>query len=257
MKKTIGLSAVALAVASMFSVAPAQADADTVAVIDAHFEPSLISGNTKSVCVVAQVLCDSRPALRTAAHYQAFNHGTIMADIIRQTNPSAKIVMIKAASATGTVNGTNLNLALDWLIANAVLEGIDSISFSYNSGNGTTCRPVAPGNNINLMHDQIVNKIATLKNNGIKFYAASGNHGTVRIDYPACIQDVVSVGSNLYRGSMQLSDLVITGFTFTSNTLKSNTDRLQDSSPIGLVGPQPVRVGHTTSVATAIAAANN
>lgn len=257
MKKTIGLSAVALAVASIFSVAPAQADADTVAVIDVHFEPSLISGDTVSVCVVSTFSCNFRPVLRTAAQYQAYNHGTIMADIIRQTNTSAKIIMIKAALAGSVITGSNLNAALDWVRSNAIAYGIDSVSFSYNAGNGATCRPAAGQYDIEQMNNLIVKNVADLKAMGINVYAASGNHTSTRIDYPACIQDVVSVGSNLFRGSMPLSDVVITGLTFTSNTLRSDLTRLFDSSVIGLSGANQVRVGHTTSVATAIAAAKN
>lgn len=253
-----GIFAVSVAAASLVSVAPAQAEADVVAIIDAHFEPSLISGNVVSVCVVSQFSCNSSTPLRTRAHYQAYNHGTIMADIVRQTNPSAKLVLIKAAAINAPVNGNNLNLALDWLIANGVSQGIDSVSLSYNSGNGSTCRPVTPGSNPNTVHDQIVGKIATLKSMKINFYAASGNYGSGNnIDYPACIQDVVAVGSTLFRGSMQLSDIVVSGFTFTSNSLRSNLTSLQDSDRIGLDGVQALRVGHTTSVATAIAAANN
>jgi len=255
-KKISIVSAIAIASTTLFWTPAAQADADTIAIIDEHFEPSLISGETVSVCVLSEFSCNFRSTPRTAAQWQSYNHGTIMADVVRQTNPNAKIILIKAAMVTSKVNGTNLNLALDWLVANGQAHGVDSISFSYNSGNGTTCRPAHNGN-IHTMHETIVGKIATLKSQGINFYAASGNHSSVRIDYPACIQDVISVGSNLYRGSMQLSDIMISGFTFTSNALKSNSSKLQDASAIGTSGSFPVRVGHTTSVATAIAAANN
>jgi hypothetical protein len=114
---------------------------------------------------------------------------------------------------------------------------------------------------VQVAHSGIVNAIATLKNAGVKFYASSGNH--VRgnqVDYPACISDAIAVGSTVYAGSTQLSDIVLSGPTHTSTRLKSVRTALQglhDSFAITLTDANPVMVGFTTSVATAIAAATN
>lgn len=255
MKKIIAFFIALFAIAG---VAPAQAQApQAIAIIDASFDASLISGDVLEVCVVGEVLCqrDDKPTRNT--QYKSYNHGTIMADVVRSHNPDAKIILIRAANIkTSVVTGTGFAAALDWLLENKEQYNIGAVSFSYNSGNGARCLPATPGLNVVNMHNEIVSDIATLKASGTEVFAASGNHGSGdRIDYPACISDVVAVGSSLFRGSQAKSDVVIRGFTYTSTAIMSNQRSLQDSAQLLLVGTHPLRVGHTTSVATAIAAA--
>ena len=252
---------IAALIAALFlvvGVAPAQAETpNAIAIIDANFDASLISGNVVEVCVVGEALCarDDKPV--TASHFRNYNHGTIMADIVRANNPGATIILIRAANIkTSVVNGLGFESALDWIQENRNRYNIGSVSFSYNAGNGARCLPASPGVNVNDTHNEIVSNISLLKAMGTTVYAASGNYGSGdRIDYPACIDDVVAVGSTLYRGSQPQSDVVVRGFTYASESLKSNSSRLQDRFPILASGAFPVRVGNTTSVATAITAA--
>lgn len=117
------------------------------------------------------------------------------------------------------------------------MYGIKAVSFSYNSGNGERCTPASTGIKFDVTHSGIVTAIGTLKEAGIKFYAASGNHGSSdRIDYPECILDAISVGSTNYQVSRAKSDIVISGHTYNSGNSQSDLKSLQDSNAIGLIG---------------------
>jgi hypothetical protein len=258
MKKLfVALSVGALLVSSV----PAQAEQPgAIAIVDANFIPSLVSGDTLSVCVASTASCavDTKP--KTSAQFQAYNHGTIMADVVRSNNPQAKIIMIRAAESTvGTVNGIGFENALDWIQANKAAYNIKSVSFSYNAGDGKKCLPSSPGVNVNSMHSEIVNDVKSLLSVGTTVFAASGNNGASKnyLDYPACIPEVVSVGASLYPTTRALSDVSVSGMTYGSNVLSSSLKTLQDSNILGIGLPNKLRVGLTTSVATAIIASKN
>lgn len=246
-----------ISMVAIVALQPATAsDSGAIAIIDVNFDEKLIEGPITEVCISAPSMCASTALPRKVSEFQIYNHGTIMADIARANNPTAHLILIEAGSSkTGVITGINLQKALNWVEANAQAYGIRSVSFSYNSGNGDKCRPSSPGVKVDDTHNNIVAAAANLKSMGVRFYAAAGNHGSGnKVDYPACIEDVISVGSTIYRGSMAKSDIVISGFTYTSPRLKSALKSLQDRGPVTLTDVNPIRVGNTTSVTTAIAA---
>lgn len=257
--KKLSLALVSLfAIVGVVGITPAQAEVkESIAIIDANFDASLISGDVIEVCVVEEALCARDDKPRHSRQYQTYNHGTIMADVVRANNKDATLILIRAANIkTSVVTGTGFEAALDWIQENRNAHNITKVSFSYNAGNGSRCLPSTPGQNILEMHEDIVGDIANLKAMGTTVFAASGNYGSGdRIDYPACIDDVVAVGSTLYRGSQAQSDIVVSGFTFTSEAIKSNSRSLQDRYELLSSGRYPLRVGNTTSVATATTAA--
>jgi len=263
MKKISFVSAIALAAVSLAGISPAQANAQgAVAIIDVSFESQLISGHVTEVCLASVSVCNSAPKLTNQPKLRAFNHGTVMADVARSKNPDAHLILVEAGtSKTGVITGVELASALSWVISNAKTFNIRSVSFSYNAGTGNTCTPAALPRLRAGIHANVVGAIATLKSSGIAFYASSGNHhSSKRVDYPACISDTISVGSTLYPGSAQLSDIVLSGSVYTSSRLKSVRTALlggHDSFPITLSDPNPFMVGFTTSVATVTAAATN
>jgi hypothetical protein len=256
MKKLLIIAAV---FAAFVGIAPAQANEQgAVAIIDVNFESHLVDGQVTEVCITTVTACSMTVVPKTAAQFKVFNHGTIMADIVRANNPSAPLFLLESGTTkTGVVTGIQLLNALNWVQANAAQHNIRSVSFSYNAGNGARCLPASPGVKVDVTHNGIVAAIANLKAGGVNFYAASGNNTKPELDYPACISDAIAVGSTVYRANMQLSDIVISGWNYTSSRLKSNAKSLQDSSFIGLVGANNLIVGNTTSVTTAIAAATN
>lgn len=260
MKKIISLSVIALASLSVVGISPAQAEQQkAIAIIDASFDSKLISGDVVDICVVSKSVCSSTVLPKRASDYVAYNHGTIMADIIRANNPNAKLFLITAGTTrTGVVNSINFNEAIKWVNANNKLHNITSVSFSYNAGIGRTCLPKATGVNVRTLHSEIVSTVAELKSEGTNVYAAAGNYASGNnVDYPACIQDVVAVGSSLWRGSQASSDIIVNGLRYTSPSLKSSVPFSQDSHEIILSGPHAIAFSYTTSVTTAIVAANN
>jgi hypothetical protein len=257
MKKLV----IALAtIIALIGIVPAQAEpAGAVAIIDVNFESTLISGEVTEICLSAPSVCSSTPTPRNTSQFKAFNHGTIMADVARSSNADIPLVLIEAGTTkTGVITGIQLSNALNWVIANSAKYNIKAVSFSYNSGNGSRCTPASPGVNISTTHNNVVNAIATLRASKIDFYASSGNYGSGdRIDYPACISESVAVGSSQFVGSTQRSDIVLSGNTYASKSLKSIRTAVQglhDSFAITTTGPNPFMVGFTTSVATVTAA---
>jgi hypothetical protein len=253
---TVGI----VSLAFLATPAVAQPTQKSIAIIDANFESSLISGDVVDVCVMGDVLCNVVTKPKNASQYEAYNHGTIMADIVRANNPTAKIILIRASTNTvGLVNGHGLDAALNWIVSNRSAHNIVSVSFSYNSGDGKTCLPSTPGKDARVAHAEIVSDVRLLLQDGTKFFAAAGNNGASKnyLDYPACIGETVSVGSTLYPTTRKLADVFVSGSTYTSNRLTSANKTSSNAGVIGLGLPERVRVGNTTSVATAIIAATN
>jgi len=245
---------------ALVGIVPAQADtAGAVAIIDVNFESTLISGEVTEICLAAPSECSSTPTPRSTSQFKAFNHGTVMADIARSNNAEVPLVLIEAGTTkTGVITGIQLSNALNWVIANSAKYNIKAVSFSYNAGNGSSCTPSSPGVSISTTHNNIVSAIAALQASKIDFYASAGNYGSGdRIDYPACISNSVAVGSTQFAGSTKRSDLVLSGNTYSSKSLKSIRTAIQglhDSFAITTTGPNPFMVGFTTSVATVTAA---
>jgi hypothetical protein len=251
-----------VAVFALIGISPAQATSEeSIVIIDVNFESQLIDGRVTEVCITSAYFCNSSPTPKRASEFQAFNHGTIMADIARSKNPSAHLILLESGiGKTGVVTGNELLLALNWVVANASQNNVRAVSFSYNSGDGSKCTPKSPGVKVQTVHANIVKAIATLKNVGVKFYASTGNHSKTAIDYPACIPDAIAVGSTDFAGSVQLSDIVLSGPVYSSAKLRSvrtAINGLHSSFPITTTDANPVMVGFTTSVATIIAAATN
>jgi hypothetical protein len=128
-----------------------------------------------------------------------------MAQIARQQNPDATLVLIQASavSKTGSVSQTNLQGLIDslkWVSANNF--NVSAVSFSrfinYSASNAkykgkcfpSANAPYTPETGYQAVNSQII----SLKSKNVPFIAASGNHNGA-IDFPACIPDAVSVGA--------------------------------------------------------------
>lgn len=251
------LTIIAVSLLAIAGVTPAQANTTgSIVIIDSNFDETTVTGDFLEVCLVPGSCAKVTPKL--ASQFKVYNHGTIMANIARANNANAKLILINAASPTSNVNAVNLEAALDWVIANREAYNIKSVSFSANAGNGSKCSPLATGVNVAVLHADIVADVQSLSVAGTKVYAASGNYGSGNnIDYPACISEVVAVGSSMYRGSQLRSDVVLNLPVFFSPNLKSMKTSLQDSATIDLISANTVKVGNTTSVATVTAASTN
>jgi hypothetical protein len=206
MKKLISIaSAVVLAL----SVSPAQANENTsVVIIDSGFDSELLNP-IKEVCILVTKNCNNGTAfddsigasdtgLTLMSNWKSeWAHGTKMADIVRQINPSADIILIRNAIVTprGAVNigGTKeFELSLQWVKDNAKKYNISAVSFSRGSNTWTKTGKGCP------IDAGIQSKIVDLQSLGVATVIAAGNNGDkVNVSYPGCIPEAVTI-SGIY-----------------------------------------------------------
>jgi hypothetical protein len=205
MKKFIGIFAAVVAIFGTVVTVPAQAsEIDVIAVIDTQFDGADVGTNVTHVCVTActnnsvptpPTVPSTDKKYRTQLnkyneeldHYQ---HGVGIAEIIRKSNPSAHLVLIRAGSTrVGPVASQGLLDALRWVESNASVLGIDLVSASLNAGNGSSCKPVG-----GVRPADVVNSVNAIASAGIPILASAGNGLNKKaLGYPACIPNVVAV----------------------------------------------------------------
>ena len=251
MKKVIGLSAVALAVASMFSVAPAQADAKSLVVIDSYFDSRV--GDTPIVCVTGNAcLIDSRTKSTSLTH--PVNHGVAMVDAVKSKFPQVSVVALRAADAKTEMNIGHLVAALEWSLANK--DSISALSLSRKMNGPSHNRLGCDAATTNTAHlggkagadAKVRSLISQLKANGIPVFVSTGNGRGNVVDYPACIEDTnsVSTGSQNSLGATVSSDR----FNLTTDYFVSIAN-----NKFNIAGKVFPTLPNTTSLATVLAAA--
>jgi hypothetical protein len=233
MKKISFVSAIVLVSASIAGLSPAQASqTEAIAIIDTQFSGANVGSNVTNICVSA---CSTHSTPRPGSQLDNFNHGIIMAEIIRKANPTAHLVLIRAGSTnTGVVSSHGLRDALDWVSKNHAIFNIKVVSASLNAGSAPRCAPTG-----GVQPQEVTSKINYLESVNVLVVAAAGN-GTNRtqLDYPACLSNVVAVTIPNRNGvNSPLLDFVVA----------SNSNF---NSSVGVASSR------TTSVATALVAAN-
>ena len=212
MKKIIALMFVmllAFAPVSANATETTTRESKAIVIIDSYFDSSKISGDVVNVCI-ARVGCELTPN-PIAGVGSAFNHGTAMAYLARKANPEAKLVLIRAASATkhprsgvvsmAVINGNDFLNGLRWVSSNK--DSVLAVSFSYQiNGNMTKigdCRLSNVGLvNVAVVDPQIRSTISELKDSGVPVFASTGNDRNRKpVAYPACIPDVMSVAAGM------------------------------------------------------------
>jgi len=231
-------------------------ESKAIVIVDSYFDSSKISGDVVNICI-ARVGCEFTPN-PIAGVAGAFNHGTAMAYLARKANPDAKLILVRAASATknprtgvvtlAVVNGNDFLNSLRWTVSNK--DTVSAVSFSYNlSGNMKMgeCKLSTTGSvNVGVVDPQIRFTVSQLKTAGVPVFASTGNDSNRKpVAYPACIPDVMSVAAGV-------GDSLVRSSNYDANTdfvgaLPANTFTYS-SSVFGAI-PQ------TTSSATASVAA--
>jgi subtilisin family serine protease len=124
-------------------------------------------------------------------------HGTHVSGIIASTDsvyrgvaPGAKIVSVKALDETGSGNTTDVLAAMEYCLENSQRYNISVISMSLGSGvYGSHCDQ---NNGLFTIFSDIVKEANKA---GIMVVAASGNTGQQGVAFPACLENVTSVGA--------------------------------------------------------------
>jgi hypothetical protein len=242
MKKIVALIAVLFSV-----VVPVQSQAapgEKIVIIDSYFDASAIPGSVEFVCVASDRCINKTGSNR--------DHGTQMALVARQQNPTATLVLIQSATVSkkgvsSEVNLLGLIAALDFVNANS--SSVSAVSFSRYINNSSKkyagqCFPqaVAPYTP-ETGFSKVKASVVSLNSKGIQVYAAAGNNKTKPVDFPACVSEVVSVGSYLYGKSYSNGVVDVLGTLSTPDKLSTIT---------GLI--PGVSIEFSTSVATAAVA---
>jgi len=149
-------------------------------------------------------------------------HGTHVSGIIASMNetytgvaPGAKIVSMKVLDSGGSGNTTDVLAAIEYCIENKDRYNISVITMSL--GSGAYSSNCDSNSAFFTLFSQVVDEALT---NGIIVIAASGNEATsTTIAFPACLENITSVGSTTkadvidtsYSNSAGILDLVAPG----------------------------------------------
>ena len=254
MKKLAIFLSVTLA---LFGIAPANAsEKPSVVIIDSGFDTSKVTPIVE-VCVLTLKFCpngttfDESPgssnanATMSANGQKEWNHGTAMADIVRQINPNANLIFIRNAfvnksGAVRTGGIKEFNLSMDWVIENKEKYNINAVSFSRGQNTWTKTSSVCP---VDLATQS---QIVVLQNLGVATVIAAGNdRNKTNISYPACISEAVAI-SGIY--SQNYTPKVFSTYRETRGT---NSGAATDFFAYGNFTTAAGKVAESTSASTA------
>jgi hypothetical protein len=171
----------------------------SIAIIDSGINQTLFQGNiADQVCILEYSTCPN--GLRSMDGAGAANtgivtnptlaHGTEMASIIHQVNPSAQLIPIKIV---GTVSqnvpmiysNNAVKLALDWVVANREKYNITAVNVSQGAIFAGCQVPAGTQADVE-----------TLKSFNVPVIAATGNNSNRNaMNSIACLPNVISVGA--------------------------------------------------------------
>ncbi len=185
-------------------------------------------------------------------NHKAMHHGTQMASVAYQIDPSTKLVMIRIVgmSEKGFANSYTtraVTKALNWVNLNAERLNVGAVSLSIGRSFKEASCP------IELELQTQVQQLAALN---IPVVAATGNGSNrVKVDYPACIPEVLAIGATDRRYTVK----AIQGWVYPI-MLISNSGPDLDFYTLGrypttdIYGQQAISIG--TSSATVAFATN-
>ena len=129
---------------------------------------------------------------------RTLSHGTQMTSVALQIDPALKVVMIRVVgvSAKGFANTYRTGViaqALEWVNQNAARLNVGAVSISLGRNYAQSQCPI---------ESELQQRIIDLAKKDIPVIAAAGNGSSrVKIDYPACIPQVISIGATDTRYS--------------------------------------------------------
>ena len=255
MKKTIAFAAIAAI--PFMGISPAQAvEKPSVVIIDSGFDTNTIKP-IKEVCILVTKNCNngkdfdesagsSNTKIALLPNWKSeWNHGLIMADIVRQINPDANLIFIRNAIVTskGAINIGGIDefkKSLQWVIDNKSKYNIVSVSFSRGQQAYLKTSTECP------VDRTIQSQIVTLQNLGTATVIAAGNNANKSyIDYPACIPEAVAI-SGIF--SQNYTPNIWSSYR---QTLRTNSSNLTDFFAYGNFNTVAGLVADSTSSSTA------
>ena len=211
MKKIVALLVVSLAA---LVVSPASANTQkTLVIIDSGINTELDwvkSTLVEEVCIIEYGTCPNGQKFMNgpgAAHvrYQdvkdkAMHHGSQMYSVAVQVDPNVRVVFIRIVgmSAKGFANSytmRSVQQAMDWVDSNAARLNVGAVSLSVGRSYKEVGCPI---------ESSFQTTVQKLNASGIGVVASAGNGGNkLKVDYPACTPEVISVGATDVRYSMR------------------------------------------------------
>ena len=179
-----------------------------IAILDTGIDTSLPAFQGKiiqEVCILEWTTCPNGKSFmegKGAASMPSdlitkngFDHGTFMASVFLATNPNVNVVFIKIIGNTSAglrqnAGEASVYNALNWVRDNASKYNIKAVSMSQGHHNlltsGTDYCPSTPTTRKSLK-DLIAMQIPV-------FFPSGNGRDYSRLDWPACIEDSISVG---------------------------------------------------------------
>lgn len=180
----------------------------SVAILDTAIDTSLPAFQGKiiqEVCILEWTTCPNGKSFMEGPgaasmpsnliNLNGFDHGTRMTSVFLATNPNVNVVFIKIIGNTATgmrqnAGEASVYNALNWVKENALKYNIKAVTMSQGMHNlgpaGTDYCPKTP---------TTVQSVKNLIAIGIPTFFPSGNgRDYSRIDWPACIEESISVG---------------------------------------------------------------
>jgi serine protease AprX len=195
----------------------------TVAVIDTGIaDVPALAGRVRTVVDAAGA---SQPCvnLSTEAGCQdSFGHGTFVAGMVNSVAPQADLVSVKLSGRDGSSNVSTVLTALQWVIVNRELHGIDVLNLSMRSDSSLSYR-LDP---LNLAIEQVWA-------NGITVVVAAGNQGSTpgTIAKPGDDPWVITVGATDDHGTASTADDTVAEFSSRGPTLVDGITKPDVAAP--------------------------
>lgn len=124
--------------------------------------------------------------------HKAMSHGTQMASVAYEIDPSTKLVMIRIVgmSEKGFANSYTtraVTKALNWVNENAERLNVGAVSLSVGRSYKEASCPIEA---------ELQTQVRNLLTRNIPVIAATGNGSNkLKVDYPACVPEVIAVGA--------------------------------------------------------------
>lgn len=200
---------VAMSMTTTITTSKAQAESmPTVAVLDTALDTSLpiFQGRIAyEVCILEWNSCPNGESFMEGPgsavlpsniiSKNGFDHGTQMASVVANTNKDVQIVFVRIIGNTASgsrqiANEPTLINALSWVLANKNKYNIKSVAMSQGHHGLSPLTDYCPStpNTTSLIQSLSISGIAT-------FFPAGNGKDYKRLDWPACINQSISVGA--------------------------------------------------------------
>lgn len=257
MKTKVKVIAALSMAASLLTVPANAAQSKTLVIIDSGFNTVLLKDNiVAEACFIEYGKCPNGQSTMTgpgaatlastdAAKDKTFSHGTQMAMIAKTVNPGVQLVLIRIVGRSdkgfaNTYTTRSVSTALAWLQNNMQLNPA-AVSLSVGRSYKETACPIESG---------LQEQVAWFKQTGVAVFASAGNGSNPnKVDYPACIPDVIAVGATDTRYSQRgVTGWIYPVMAISNGGLDLDVYALGRYSTVGLDGQPVVALG--TSAAT-------